>query len=238
MAGRSPSPMRVLYVEDELRLARTVQAGLEEEGFAVDVAPDGLAGEALARAGGYDVVVVDWRLPGQDGPALVRRLRADGVAVPVLMLTALADVESRVAGLDAGADDYLGKPFAFAELVARLRALDRRARAAGAPAVHRAGPVLVDGVRRLAAVGGRALDLRPKEFGLLAALAERPGVVVSRADLAERVWADAFVSDNAVDVTVSGLRARLASAASAAGLAADAVEIETVRGVGYRLALR
>ena len=229
--------MHILYVEDEGRLARSVRTGLEEEGFVVDLSADGLDGEARARVGAYDALVVDWRLPGQDGPTLVARLREDGFAVPILLLTALVDVESRVAGLDAGADDYLGKPFAFAELVARLRALGRRARAADAPAVHRAGPLVVDGVRRAATLAGHPLDLRPKEFALLDALAARPDAVVTRAALAETVWGEPFVSDNAVDVTVSGLRARLAAAAEGAGLPPRAVEIETVRGVGYRLAL-
>jgi DNA-binding response OmpR family regulator len=228
--------MRLLLVEDEPRLARSVSAGLSEEGFEVEVAPDGRAAEARALDGAFDVLVVDWRLPGQDGRTLVQHLRAAGLTAPILMLTARTEVESRVAGLDAGADDYLGKPFAFAELLARLRALTRRAAVPEPGPVRRAGPLVVDARQRTAALGGVALELRPKEFALLDLLAAQPGAVVPRADIAEHVWGDAFVSDNALDVTVSGLRTRLADAAAQAG--SVRVEIETVRGVGYRLAAR
>lgn len=220
--------MRLLLVEDEARLARALRAGLEEEGYAVDVAADGLAGEAAARTAAYDALLVDRRLPGQDGLALVARLRADGVATPVLMLTALSDVAHRVEGLDAGADDYLSKPFAFDELLARLRALLRRAPALSATPLLRAGPVTLDLRRRMALVGGQPLELRPKELALLELFAREAGRLVTRTELAEHVWDDAFVSDNTIDVTLSGLRARL-------GSAAPTVEIETVRGLGYRL---
>ena len=215
--------MRVLLVEDELRLARSIRAGLEEEGFQVDIEANGLDGEVRARSGLYDLLVVDWRLPGQDGPTLLAHLRADGIGLPALLLTALTTVESRVAGLDAGADDYLGKPFAFEELLARLRALLRRSSAA-------AGPLLVRH-------GALRLDLRPKEFALLERLASRATEVVSRSEIVDAVWGDPFVSENALDVTVSGLRTRLAEAASTRP--GDGVaEIETIRGVGYRLTAR
>ena len=229
--------MRVLLVEDELRLARSIRAGLEEEGFQVDIEANGLDGEVRARSGLYDLLVVDWRLPGQDGPTLLAHLRADGIGLPALLLTALTTVESRVAGLDAGADDYLGKPFAFEELLARLRALLRRSSAAAGPLLVRHGALRLDLRRRTASLGGATLDLRPKEFALLERLASRATEVVSRSEIVDAVWGDPFVSENALDVTVSGLRTRLAEAASTRP--GDGVaEIETIRGVGYRLTAR
>ena len=231
--------MWILLVEDEPRLAGSVRRGLEEEGYRVDWAADAEEGRRLALAHAYDAMVVDWRLPGGDGRALIEALRAAGVARPALMLTALADVEHRVAGLDAGADDYLAKPFAFEELLARLRALTRRAQLGAADRVPRLGPLAADAERRVATVEGRkgeqALNLRPKEYAVLEALLREPGAALSRETLADRAWGQAlYVSDNALDVTVSGLRQKLADASRAAG-AADAPWIETVRGVGYRL---
>ena len=227
--------MWILLIEDEARLAGIIRRGLDEEGFRVDWAADAHAGEALALQNAYDAYVVDWRLPGGDGKAVVEAIRAAGIGRPVLMLTALADVEHRVAGLDAGADDYLPKPFAFDELVARLRALARRPDAWAL----RVGPLEADGRRRLATLDGargtHTLALRPKEFALLEALLRQPGTAVARADLAETVWGDAlYLTDNALDVTVSGLRRALDDARRAVG-APDAPWIETVRGVGYRL---
>ena len=229
--------MWVLLIEDEARLADSVRRGLEEEGYRVDVAGDAEAGEQLALANAYDAFVVDWRLPKGDGKTLVERIRAEGKDQPVLMLTALADVEHRVAGLDAGADDYLPKPFAFEELLARLRALLRRAAEAApeaAPAGHQAvhlrlGRVHLDAAGRRATAGDTALPLRDKELRLLEVLLRHAGEVVSRTRLAERVWGSAFdVTDNAIDVTASGLRLKLADAD-------PGVTIETVRGVGYRI---
>jgi two-component system OmpR family response regulator len=235
--------MWVLLIEDEARLAASVRRGLEEEGYRVDWAADAEEGQRLALAHAYDAYVVDWRLPKGDGKAVVEALRAAGVDRPVLMLTALADVEHRVAGLDAGADDYLPKPFAFEELVARLRALGRRAAPDGPGRALRLGPLEADGVRRLAMLdgpgGAETLNLRPKEYALLEALLEAAlrelDPAMSRAAIAERVWGDAlYVTDNALDVTVSGLRQKLDDARRATG-AADAPWIETIRGVGYRL---
>lgn len=218
--------MHILYVEDEGRLARSVRAGLEEEGFVVDLSADGLDGEARARVGAYDALVVDWRLPGQDGPTLVARLREDGFAVPILLLTALVDVESRVAGLDAGADDYLGKPFAFSELVARVRALGRRATPAAPPLLHGPDGLFVDSARRTASRGGRDLALARKELGVLEVLLQADGAVVSSEELLERVWdefADPFTTT--VRVTVMTLRKKLG----------EPQLIHTVVGSGYRL---
>ncbi|MFN3595711.1 MAG: response regulator transcription factor [Rubricoccaceae bacterium] len=231
--------MWILLIEDEARLAGAVQRGLAEEGFTVDVAADAEDGLARALANDYDAFVVDWRLPRGDGKSLVGALRAAGREQPILMLTALGSVEHRVAGLDAGADDYLPKPFAFEELVARLRALLRRPALAEQDRVARVGALVLERERRRAALHGprgeAVLELRPKEYALLDALARSAETVLSRAVLAERVWGDAlFVSDNALDVTVSGLRQRLEAARRLSG-APDAPRLETVRGVGYRL---
>ena len=223
--------MWLLLVEDEIHLARSLQRGLEEEGYAVDLARDGDEGYRLAAENDYDVAVVDWRLPRRDGRALVLALRGDGRTLPLLMLTALGDVDHRVAGLDAGADDYLTKPFAFEELLARLRALTRRTDRAVPAARLRAGPLVLDPARRRVTVDGRLLWLRTKEYALLDALHRRPGDVRSRTVLAERAWGTALtVSDHLLDVTISGLRQKLADAGCG-----DAVRITTVRGVGYRL---
>lgn len=225
----------VLIVEDERSLSDPMKRGLEEEGYVVDVASDGQTGLMEAMAEDYDVLIVDWRLPGLDGRTLVERLRAGKQAVPVLMLTAMRDVDHRIAGLDAGADDYLTKPFSFEELLARLRALRRRPSGASReaePDVIEVGPVRLDVPRRTVAVGPSTLELRPKEYRLLELLARRGGEVVTRTVIAERVWGAAFdVTDNAIDVTVSNLRNRLNDVASPG----NAVVIATVRGVGYRL---
>lgn len=230
----------ILLIEDEARLADSVRRGLEEEGFTVDVARDAREGEAMALTHAYDAFVVDWRLPYGDGKALVEALRVAARHEPVLMLTALGDVSHRIAGLDAGADDYLSKPFAFEELVARLRALLRRPPLQQQERTLRAGALMMDTAGRrvtLAGSQGEALlNLRPKEYTLLELLVRNAGAILSRTVIAERVWGDAlYVTDNALDVTVSGLRQKLADAERASG-ATEVPEIETVRGVGYRLA--
>ena len=227
--------MWLLLIEDEERLATSLKSGLEEEGYLVDVAGDGATGEAMALANAYDALIVDWRLPTQDGKSVVERVRAAGREVPILMLTALADVEHRIAGLDAGADDYLPKPFKFEELLARLRALLRRPPLASQQDTLQVGPIEVDTKRRRATIGSRVIDLRPKEYALLEDFLRHPDEVVSRTVLAERVWGEAFyVTDNVIDVTISGLRQKLADAQSGSG--PEHLRIETVRGVGYRLA--
>ncbi len=232
--------MWILLIEDELRLAASLQRGLEEEGYIVDHAADAAQGQARALANAYDAFVIDWRLPLGDGLSIVEALRAAGRPEPILMLTALGDLEHRVAGLDAGADDYLAKPFAFEELVARLRALLRRPPLAAHDPVLHAGALRLDTHTRRVTLGGTGapllLNLRPKEYALLALLLAHPDAVLSRTVIAERVWGDAlYLSDNALDVTVSGLRQKLADAERQARAAAPT--IVTVRGVGYRLAL-
>lgn len=227
---------RLLLVEDEESLARPTMRGLQEEGYRVALCSDGESGLKRALSEDFEVLIVDWRLPDLDGRSLIERLRAAGVGTPALMLTAMRDVDHRVAGLDAGADDYLTKPFVFEELLARLRALLRRSSPTEQESVRQkihleAGPVHMDTARRKVSLAGRDLPLRTKEFRLLELLLRSPGEVLTRTLIAERVWGSAFdVTDNAIDVTVSNLRSRLESVREA-----GSVRIETIRGVGYRL---
>jgi DNA-binding response OmpR family regulator len=218
----------ILLIEDEERLAESLKRGLLEEGFQVDVATDGRTGEEMARANAYDALIVDWRLPAQDGKTVVEHLRRDGRTVPILMLTAMSDVEYRVAGLEAGADDYLSKPFKFEELLARIRALLRRPPLASQQDLLAFGPVELDVRKRQVTYDGRRLDVRPKEFALLEDMLRHHDDVISRTVHAF------YVSDNVIDVTISGLRQKLADAG---GGESGSVHIETVRGIGYRLVL-
>jgi DNA-binding response OmpR family regulator len=236
----SISPERLLFVEDEADVAGPIKRGLEEEGYRVHWTTEGEEGLTEALTGSYDVLVVDWRLPGMDGRTLIERLRDEGNTTPVLMLTALQDVDHRVAGLDAGADDYLTKPFSFEELLARLRALTRRAdRHAESPDTQKtylkAGALTMDTARRTVRYGSSSLDLRPKAFRLLELLLRQKGTVVTRTTIAERVWGSLYdVTANAIDVTVSSLRQALESV-GLTGASLARVAIETERGVGYRL---
>ena len=226
--------MWLLLVEDEVRLATSLKRGLEEEGYIVDVAYDGEQGCALGLVHEYDLMIVDWRLPGKDGKAIISQLRAAGRNLPILMLTALGGVDHRVAGLDAGADDYLTKPFSFEELLARLRALARRTRQTDSTTPWlKQGLLEIDTARRRVSVQGALLDVRPKEYALLEVFMRAPGQVLSRTVLAERVWGSAFhVSDNVIDVSISRLRQKLADALKPHA-AEHAIHIQTVRGVGY-----
>ncbi len=220
--------MRILVAEDELKLASLLRRGLVEEGHAVDVARTGE--EALAQAYGiaYDAVVLDLMLPGIDGLKVCRRLRAAGIWAPVLMLTARDAVEDRVAGLDAGADDYLPKPFAFDELLARLRALIRRGRPER-PVVLVVGELRLDPASRRAWRVDAELQLSAKEFSLLETFMRYPGHVLSRQQLVEHAWDDAYEHrSNVVDVYVRYLREKVDRPFGRRSL-------ETVRGVGYRL---
>ncbi len=220
--------MRILVAEDELKLASLLRRGLVEEGHAVDVARTGE--EALAQAYGiaYDAVVLDLMLPGIDGLEVCRRLRAAGIWAPVLMLTARDAVEDRVAGLDAGADDYLPKPFAFDELLARLRALIRRGRPER-PVVLVVGELRLDPASRRAWRVDAELQLSAKEFSLLETFMRYPGHVLSRQQLVEHAWDDAYEHrSNVVDVYVRYLREKVDRPFGRRSL-------ETVRGVGYRL---
>ena len=216
--------MRVLVVEDHAVLADRIGEGLRDAGFAVDVVYDGATALDSAAGTDYDVVVLDRDLPVVHGDRVCRQLVRDGSSVRILMLTAAVDVEDRVDGLELGADDYLGKPFAFQELIARIRALGRRG--PGTPAVVRRGNLVVDRNRHRASRGGVPLTLTRKEFGVLERLAAADGVPVSAEELLEHVWdAHADPLSNAVAVTVARLRRKLG----------EPPLIETVVGVGYRL---
>jgi two-component system, OmpR family, response regulator len=220
--------MRALVVEDERKMAALLRRGLVEEGYAADVARTGKDAVDMARATPYDTIVLDVMLPGLDGFDVCRELRSSGVWTPILMLTARDRVEDRVAGLDAGADDYLTKPFAFAELLARLRALARRG-LAERPTVLEAGSLRLDPATRQVWRGEVQIDLSAKEFALLERFMRRPGQVLSRLDLLEHAWdAGSKQRSNVVDVYVGYLRAKLDRPF---GLRS----IETVRGAGYRL---
>jgi two-component system OmpR family response regulator len=220
--------MRILVVEDELKMANLLRRGLVEEGPAVDVARTGDDAVWMAGAAEYDAVVLDLMLPGIDGIEVCRRIREDGVWAPVLMLTARDAVEDRVAGLDAGADDYLPKPFSFAELLARLRALVRRG-AAERPAVLEVGDLRLDPATRDVWRGDEKVHLSPKEFALLETLMRRPGQVLSRYQLLEHAWDYAYENrSNVVDVYIRYLRDKIDRPFGRDSL-------ETVRGVGYRL---
>ena len=223
----SVRPVRVLVVEDEVPLADAVARGLRREGMAVDVAYDGDLGLEKAMMTRYDVLVLDRDLPGRSGDDICRRLTADASLTRVLMLTAAAGLADRVEGLELGADDYLAKPFAFTELVARVRALGRRATPAAPPVLHGPGGLVVDPARRTATRRGADLGLTRKELGVLEVLLNAEGAVVSSEELLERVWdeyADPFTTT--VRVTVMTLRKKLG----------EPRVVHTVVGAGYRLA--
>ena len=219
--------MRVLVVEDDLRMSRVLKRGLEEEGHAVDVAADGPEGLWLATENPYAAIVLDVMLPGFDGFDLCRKLRAAGVWPPVLMLTARDAVDDRVRGLDAGADDYLVKPFSLLELAARLRALARRDDRAR-PAVLAEGDLSLDPASKRAWRGGTELRLSPKEFTLLELFLRHPGVVLTRSQILDAAWDFGYDGgSNVVDQYVTYLRRKIDTPFGRH-------DLETVRGMGYR----
>jgi two-component system, OmpR family, response regulator len=220
--------MRLLIVEDDLKLAALLRRGLGDEGAAVDLAGSGEDALWMAAASPYDAVVLDVMLPGIDGFETCRRLRAEGVWAPVLLLTARDSVEDRVAGLDGGADDYMTKPFSFAELSARLRAVVRRG-GQERPAVVAVGELRLDPAARRVWRGEAEIELSAKEFALLEVFMRRPGDVLSRFELLERAWDFNYENrSNVIDVYVRYLREKVDRPF---GVEA----IETVRGAGYRL---
>jgi two-component system, OmpR family, response regulator len=220
--------MRILVVEDELKMASLLRRGLAEEGYAVDVARTGDDALWMAGAAEYDAIVLDLMLPRIDGIEVCRRVRESGVWAPVLMLTARDAVDDRVAGLDAGADDYLAKPFSFAELLARLRALVRRG-GVERPAVLEVGELRLDPATRQVWRGSTEITLTAKEFALLETFMRRPGQVLSRYQLLEHAWDYGYENrSNVVDVYVRYLRDKVDRP-----FGRDS--IETVRGTGYRL---
>ena len=220
-------PVRVLVVEDEIKMAALIKRGLEREGYAVDVAADGDEALWAAREQLYDAIVLDAMIPGPDGYQVCRTLRQEGRWAPVLMLTARDSVGDRVLGLDAGADDYLTKPFAFAELFARLRALTRR-RMAERPATLQAGDLVLDPATRSVQRGDEELALSVKEFALLEFLMRHPDEVLSRQMILEHVWDFAYDGvSNVVDVYIRYVREKV-------DRPFGCESIETVRGAGYR----
>jgi two-component system OmpR family response regulator len=223
--------VRVLVVEDEVRMAALLERGLREEGYAVDVAADGTDGLWLATEHDYDAIVLDVMLPGLDGFEVCRRAREAGRWAPVLLLTARDAVDDRVRGLDVGADDYLTKPFSFAELAARLRALIRRGRTER-PSVLQSGDLRLDPATHRAWRGRTELKLSPKEMALLDLLMRKVGEVVTRTQILDHVWDFAYDgTSNVVDQYIAYLRRKVDRPF---GLA----DIETVRGFGYRLRAR
>jgi two-component system copper resistance phosphate regulon response regulator CusR len=220
--------MRILVIEDEKKTAAFLAKGLREAGFAVDVAHDGESGLERARANKFDLLIVDIMLPEKDGWEVVSELKADGVRTPILFLTARDSVRDRVKGLELGADDYLVKPFAFSELLARVRSVLRRAPQRD-PEHLRIADLEIDMQRHRATRSGEPLNVTPKEFLLLAYLVRSAGEVVSRAEIAEQVWDIGFTTDtNVVDVVVRRLRSKVDDPFKTK-------LIQTIRGVGYVL---
>jgi two-component system copper resistance phosphate regulon response regulator CusR len=222
--------MRLLIVEDDSKTARALQSGLQSEGFSVVLAHTGEEGFSLLSSKSFDLIVLDWMLPGRDGIEILTATRARGTKTPVLLLTARNAVADRVFGLESGADDYLVKPFAFAEFVARVRTLLRRV-APPEPLQRQIADVAVDLETRSVRRAGRRIDLTPREFDLLVYLLRQPGQVVTRGMLAKDVWRDVSREtplDNVIDVHIAHLRRKIDSGR-------PAPLIQTVRGVGFIL---
>ncbi len=221
--------MRILLVEDDRKAASLLMRGLQEEGFVVDAAHSAEHADEQAWAVDYDLILLDWMLPGKDGISLCRELRKRGVPTPILMLTAKDAVGDRVIGLNTGADDYLTKPFAFEELLARIHALLRRSEMAR-PVVLTVADLTLDPQNHCVTRGGTSLNLTTKEYAILETLMRRPGEVVSRSRLAEQIWStDQIGLDNLIDAHVSNLRRKVDTPG-------NTPLIHTVRGRGFRLA--
>jgi two-component system OmpR family response regulator len=221
--------MRILIVEDDLEAARAMATGLCESGHVCDTAPDGEAGREAARAGGFDVLIVDRMMPRVDGVTMVETLRREGDTTPVLFLSALGEIEDRVKGLKAGGDDYLVKPYALAELVARIEALGRRREMGGVQTLLKVGDLEMDLIAREVRRAGVEIDLQPREFQLLEFLMRHGGQSVTRTMLLEKVWEYHFdPQTNVIDVHISRLRSKIDKGF-------DRAMLQTVRGAGYRL---
>ena len=221
--------MRVLIVEDDLEAAAVMARGLGESGFETHHAPDGAQGLLEAQKGGYDVYVVDRMMPRLDGLSMVEALRREGDQTPVLFLSALGEIQDRVTGLKAGGDDYLVKPYAFAELVARVEALARRRETGSVQTVLRVGDLEMDLIGRGVTRAGKDVDLQPREFQLLEFLMRHAGQSVTRTMLLEKVWEYHFdPQTNVIDVHISRLRSKIDKGF-------DRPMLQTVRGAGYRL---
>jgi DNA-binding response OmpR family regulator len=222
--------MRLLLVEDDRKAARLLQRGFHEEGFAVDAVTSAEEADGLSSLDHYEIIILDWLLPGMDGLSLCRALRARGVRTPILMLTARDALSDRVEGLNSGADDYLTKPYAFEELLARTRALIRRAEVVR-PALLSVGDLTLDPITHRVVRANRPLELTRTEYAILALLIRHPGDLITRTQLAQEVWrGDPTTLDNVIDVHVSNLRRKVDASGSEPLL-------QTVRGRGYRLAV-
>jgi heavy metal response regulator len=220
--------MRILVVEDERRITAFIKRGLEEERYAVDVAYDGEEALDWAAVANYDLIVLDVLLPKKDGIEVCRELRAQGNKVPILMLTARDAIEDRVQGLDSGADDYLVKPFAFQELLARIRALLRRSGEIKTPRLQ-VGDLVLDTLTHRSTRGGQVIELTAREYALLEFLMRHPGQVLSRTQISEHVWNyDFFTTSNVVDVYIRYLRRKIDKGF-------EIKLLQTVRGVGYKI---
>jgi heavy metal response regulator len=220
--------VRILVVEDEKKVAGFVRKGLEEEGYAVDVAADGEQALFLAETSDYDLIILDWMIPKKDGLAVLKQLRTSGLTTPVILLTARDAVKDKVQGLNSGADDYLAKPFDFAELLARVRALFRRGKS-DASTVLEVGDLRMDLLSRKVTRAGVVIDLTAKEYSLLEYFMRNAGKVLTRTMIAEHVWDVHFDSDsNVIDVYVNYLRNKI-------DRSFEAKLLQTVRGVGYVL---
>lgn len=220
--------MRILVIEDDAGISKFIHQGLNEAGYAVDTASNGREGLNYATAVDYDVIVLDVLLPELDGLGVLRNLRQQGLQTPVLLLTALDTVQDRVLGLDAGADDYLIKPFDFTELLARLRALLRRP-PLQSDGLLQVGNLKMDTAQRLVKRGDRSIELSPREFSLLEYLMRHPGQVLSRTQIAQHVWNFDFYGDfKVIDVYIGYLRRKIDRNESCS-------LIQTIRGVGYRI---
>ena len=221
--------MKILIVEDDQPAAEVMARGLLDAGHTSTLCPDGLAGLEAARKGGFDVMIVDRMMPCLDGVGLVETLRRDGDETPVLFLSALGEIDDRVAGLRAGADDYLVKPYAFAELIARVEALSRRRETGSVLTYLTVGDLEMDLIGRKVQRAGREIDLQPREFQLLEFLMRHAGQAVTRTMLLEKVWEYHFdPQTNVIDVHISRLRAKIDKGF-------DHAMLQTVRGAGYRL---
>lgn len=221
--------MRILVIEDDTKAARLLVKGLQEEGFVVDVAHTGETGDEMASVNTYAVILLDWLLPDKDGIAVCRDLRVRGISTPILMLTARDRLEDRVSGLDAGADDYLTKPFGFTELMARIRAVLRRSDLAR-PVVLRVGDLELDTVTQRVARGGMLVDLTAKEYAILEVLMRHAGAVVPRRTVTEHVWASELdMSPNLLEVHLGRLRRKVDGRGRSP-------LIRTIRGRGYVIA--
>ncbi|NUQ82532.1 MAG: response regulator transcription factor [Bacteroidetes bacterium] len=222
--------MKILVVEDEVSVREFIERGLIEEGFDVTVVGDGPGGESLGRDPNFDCIVLDWRLPGITGLEVCKSLRNEGITTPIIMLTAMNSVENRVEGLDSGADDYLTKPFAFEELIARIRALTRRSSPGATTELLQFADLSMDLKRKAVTRNEKVLHLTAKEFMLLEYFMRNPERVLSRADIAQAVWNINFdTNTNFIDVYVTYLRQKLQLTPDLPQL------IHTVRGMGYVL---